>query len=292
MADHPVPPEGIGLLAGLLTTTVLVALSAVTQLPFWASAPLLLLGGGIAAGIAAPVRPPAGALIGAATGLFAAVLLVVLESLYSIAAFGQPPATHPLKLFSLIVIASVPLYTLSGAFGAAVRRKIAGPDADGEYRCTTIERHVWLGIALGALFIIGIWASTTGIVPGWRLWPDAWFLAALILLYAFTSGLVAALFSRGGMIGALRSSLFAIVCSLGILVGLMILQDLTVTRNLYSGLWPIAVAIYAIVGIPAAVLGGIVGGILMKPFAVPPVSADCDAGGQDVPDAGRRCDGN
>ena len=55
-----IPPAAIGLLAGLLTTAVAVALTATGLLPPWLSTPLVLLAGGLAAGLAAPVRPTTG----------------------------------------------------------------------------------------------------------------------------------------------------------------------------------------------------------------------------------------
>lgn len=70
-------PAGIGLLAGWLTSAGIIAISVAGLLPAWASMPLLLFSGGLAAGLAVPVRPTIGALLGAVTGVFTAVLLTI-----------------------------------------------------------------------------------------------------------------------------------------------------------------------------------------------------------------------
>ncbi len=122
MQQRTVPPAGIGLLAGLLTTAGAIALSATGLLPVWATTPLLFLAGGLAAGLAAPVRPTIGALLGAVTGVFAGVL-----ERFCCSCRGPPCRTSIISPPSVrrspwrSSSSCAPVYAVAGAVGAAVR---------------------------------------------------------------------------------------------------------------------------------------------------------------------------
>lgn len=157
-----VPPAGVGLLAGLLTTAGAVALSATGLLPVWMTTPLLVLAGGLAAGLAAPVRPTIGALLGAATGVFAGVLQAVVAVLLWTPVPNQYITPPPLLLIALLgVIFSVPVYAVAGAVGAAVRPLMPRPFAVERVQSPTPERRQLIGIAAGALIIVVAFGLST-----------------------------------------------------------------------------------------------------------------------------------
>lgn len=261
MQQRTVPPAGIGLLAGLLTTAGAVGLSATGLLPIWATTPLLFLVGGLAAGLAAPVRPTIGALLGAVTGVFAAILLTVV---LSVQWNPDPERFFSPFPFALIAVASVimftPVYAVAGAVGAAVRPRLLAsrPESMDRARGLTLERRLWAGVAVGALCIVigsRAWVLTGQSDP-----------APLILVFSFAGGFAAGILSAGGARAGVGSGLLAGVFGLGLMALYGIWQASRATGDgVPEGLWPIAIAIMAFWVLPAVALGGALGGSFRRP---------------------------
>jgi hypothetical protein len=264
-----VPPAAIGLAAGLLTSTVAIALSATGLLPVRATTPLLFLAGGLGAGLAAPVRPTIGALLGAVTGIFAAILMTVVYSV-QMASVLSPYYSSPFALipFALITVASVimyvPVYAVAGAMGAAVRPRLGGlrrAPVEGTMG-QALERRQWIGIAAGALcIVVGLWA-------GLLIEQDV--PSALLLVSTFAGGFVAGILSAGGARAGFVSGLLVGVFGLGAIALYFIWQASRATGDAFpTGLWPIALAIMAFWVLPAVALGGALGGSFRRPSPAP-----------------------
>lgn len=263
-----VPPAGVGLLAGLLTTAGAVALSATGLLPVWMTTPLLVLAGGLAAGLAAPVRPTIGALLGAATGVFAGVLQAVVAVLLWTPVPNQYITPPPLLLIALLgVIFSVPVYAVAGAVGAAVRPLMPRPFAVERVQSPTPERRQLIGIAAGALIIVVAFGlSTVASRAGLYLNGNA--LTVLFLVSGLAGGFAAGVLSAGGARAGSGSGLLAGVFGLGAVALYFIVQASTRTvtgDGVPEGLWPIALAIMAFWVLPAVAAGGALGGSFRKP---------------------------
>lgn len=264
-----VPPAGIGLLAGLATSTAAIALSATGLLPVWATTPLLFLAGGLASGIAAPVRPTIGALLGGVTGVFAAILLTVVLSVQW--KNPDPELFFSPFPFALIAGASVimftPVYAAAGAVGAAARPRLIGLRREPVERTAgqILERRQWAGIAVGAFCIVlGLWAG---------LLVERDVPSALLLVSTFAGGFVAGILSPGRARAGFGSGLLVGVFGLGAIALYFIWQaSLTAAEggsHFAAGLWPIAIAIMAFWVLPAVALGGALGGSFRKPSAAP-----------------------
>lgn len=266
MQQRTVPPAGVGLLAGLLTTAGAVALSATGLLPQWVTAPLLFLAGGLVAGLAAPVRPTIGALLGAATGVSAGFLQAVV---LSVQWNPDPERIFSPFPFALIAVASVimyaPVYAVAGAAGAAVRPRLVGLRRAPVERTAgrTLERRQWAGIAAGALcIVIGLWAGVLieHDVP-----------SALLLVSTFAGGFIAGILSAGGGRAGFVSGLLAGVFGLCAIALYFIWQASIATGDAFpAGLWPIALAIMAFWVLPAVALGGALGGSFRRPSVASP----------------------
>ncbi|MEN6517377.1 MAG: hypothetical protein ABFC38_04205 [Methanospirillum sp.] len=272
MRDGAIPPAGIGVLAGLLTTAAVVALSVTGILPQWPGAPLLYFAGGLAAGLAAPVRPTTGALLGAVTGVFAAILLTIAASVYWTSAPNMYYPPFPLALIAVLyVIAYAPVYAVAGAVGAAVRPRLAGlrsaPAERAPVRTSgwTPERRQWTGIAAGAvLVVLAFWAS---VLLGSEL------VSPLLLVSAFGAGVVAALFSRGGARAGAESGFLSGVFGSGVLPLYVLVQSsqaATGGSRFVAGLGLIALTVTGAQVLPAAVLGGPLGGSFRRPSPASP----------------------
>ena len=260
-----IPPAAIGLLAGLMTTAAAVALTATGLLPPWLSTPLVLLAGGLAAGLAAPVRPTTGALLGAAAGVFAAVLLSIA---LSVLWHPDPDRYYSPFPFALIAVASVMLYVppnaIAGAVGAAVRPALVARTAAGERaRGLTPERRQWLGIAAGALLIIGAsWASVL-VAPG--------SLSAVFLVSGLRGRVrrghpLGRRGAGGGRVGPPLRPSSASGPSRSITWGRPRRRRGTACPR-GSGRSPLA--LMGVVVLPAVALGGALGGSVRKPSAAP-----------------------
>ena len=211
-----VPPAGVGLLAGLLTTAGAVALSATGLLPVWITTPLLVLAGGLAAGLAAPVRPTIGARLGAATGVFAGVLQAVVAVLLWTPVPNQYITPPPLLLIALLgVIFSVPVYAVAGVVGAAVRPLLMPrPFAVERVRNPTPERRQVIGIAAGALIIVVVFGLST-VASRAGLYLNGNVLTVLFLVSGLAGGFAAGALSAGGARAGVGSGLLAGVFGLG-----------------------------------------------------------------------------
>lgn len=258
MAHRMLSPAGIGLLAGWLTSAGIIAISVAGLLPAWASMPLLLFGGGLAAGLAVPVRPTIGALLGAVTGVFTAVLLTIMLGVQGTPALEQYVTPFPLAPVALaLVILYTPTYAIAGALGAAVRTRLSGPRPASMERARrwTPELRQWVGISVGAIFIIAFWAAMQ-LQPGTPL--------SLFLVFAFAGGVMSGLLSYGGARAGVASSLLSGIFGLGIIAIFLAWQGLA-TGGFAAGLWPIAIALMGLMGLPAAALGGAIGGSFRNP---------------------------
>lgn len=265
-----VPRPAIGLAAGLLTSTAVIALSATGLLPTPVSTPLLLFAGGLAAGLAAPVRPTIGALLGAVTGIFTALPLTIVY-LVQMASVSSPYPSPPFALIAgASVILFVPLNAAAGALGAAVRLLVGLRDAPAE---RTADRapawRQWVGIAVGALCILpGMWA---GILIG-MIDPFPMFL-----VFALAGGFAAGILSAGGARAGIGSGLLAGVFGISAVALYFIRQASMATgHGLSEGLWQIAIVLMAFWVLPAAALGGALGGSFRKSSGPPPALADQD----------------
>jgi len=254
MHNGMVPPAAIGLAAGLLTSTVAVAISATRLLPVWITTPLLFLAGGLAAGLVAPVRPTMGALLGAVTGIFAGVFLTVVLSVQW--RNPDPEMFFTPFPFALIAVASVimstPVYAVAGAVGAAVRPLLMPlPSSAERGRRLTPDRRQLAGIAAGALAVLAG-------VEAWRLtgWIDP---APVLLIFSIIGGATAGFLSTGGARAGAGAALLAGVFSLGAQAIFFIVRASTSPATgdgVPEGLWPIALAIMAFWVLPAVALGG------------------------------------
>ncbi len=269
-----VPPAGVGLLAGLVTSTAAVALSATGLLPAWVTTPLLLLAGGLAAGLAAPVRPTTGALLGAATGIFAGFLQAVVAVLLWTPVPPQYITPPPLLLLALLgVIFSVPVYSVAGAAGAAVRPLLVPWPASAERgRVPTPERRQLIGIAVGALtIVVSFGLSVVASRAGLYLNGNA--LAVIFLAFGLAGGIAAGILSAGGARAGFGSGLLAGVFGLGAVALYFIVQASTrpaTGDGVPEGLWPIALAMMAFWVLPAVALGGALGGSFRRPSGASP----------------------
>ncbi|MEN6341518.1 MAG: hypothetical protein ABFC89_03055 [Methanospirillum sp.] len=264
-----VPPAGVGLFAGVATTTAAVALSATGLLPQWVTAPLLLLAGGLAAGLAAPVRPTIGALLGGATGLFAGFLQAVVAVLLWTPVPNQYITPPPLLLIALLgVIFSVPVYAVAGAAGAAVRPLLAPrPSPVERVRGPAPERRQVIGIAAGALIIVVLFALSS-VASRAGLYLNGSALTVLLLVSGLAGGFAAGVLSSGGARAGLGSGLLSGVFGLGAVALYFIMQASTrpaTGDGVPEGLWPIALAIMAFWILPAVALGGALGGSFRRP---------------------------
>lgn len=270
-----VPRPAIGLAAGLLTSTAVIALSTTGLLPTSVSTPLLLFAGGLAAGLAAPVRPTIGALLGAATGVFAGVLQAVVAVVLWTPVPNQyitPPPLIPIAL--ALVIISAPVYAVAGAVGAAVRPLLlARPSSVERVRGLTPERRQLAGIAAGALII----AVPLGLAPvvasraGLYLNGNA--LTVLFLVSGLAGGFAAGILSSGGARAGVGSGLLSGVFGIGAVALYFIWQASTRAATgdgVPEGLWPIALAIMAFWVLPAVALGGALGGSFRRPAGASP----------------------
>jgi len=258
MAHRFLSPAGTGLLAGWLTSAGIIALSVAGLLPAWASMPLLLFGGGLAAGLAAPVRPTIGALLGAVAGIFTGAYLTIVLSVQGTPASEQYVTPFPIAPVALaLVFLYTPTCAIAGALGAAVRTRLSVPRPASieQARRWTPELRQWVGIAGGALCIIAFWAAM-------MLEPGTPFF--LLPVFGFAGGVVAGSLSCGGARAGVASSLLSGIFGLGVVAIFMIWQSLA-TGGFASGLWPIAIAIMGFMGLPTAALGGAIGGSFRKP---------------------------
>lgn len=270
-----VPPAGIGLLAGLATSTVAIALSATGLLPVWATTPLLFLAGGLAAGIAAPVRPTIGALLGAATGVFAGVLQAGVAVLLWTPVPNQyiTPPSLPLIALALVII-SAPVYAVAGAVGAAVRPLLlARPSTAEQVRGLTPERRQVAGIVAGALIIAVPLGLATVVAPRAGLYLNGNAYPVLFLVSAFAGGFVAGILSPGGARAGFGSGLLSGVFGIGAVALYFIWQASTragTGDGVPEGLWPITLAIMAFWVLPTVALGGALGGSFRRPAGASP----------------------
>lgn len=269
-----IPPAAIGLLAGLLTSTAAIAISATGFLPVWATTPLLFLAGGLAAGLAAPVRPTTGALLGAATGIFAGFLQAVVAVLLWTPVPNQYITPPPLLLLALLgVIFYVPVYAVAGAAGAAVRPLLVPRPASAEgVPGPAPERQQLIGIAAGALIIVVLFALS-GVASRAGLYLNGNALTVLFLASGLSGGFAAGVLSSGGARAGAGSGLLAGVIGLGVVALYFIWQASTspVTGDgVPEGLWPIAIAIMAFWVLPAVTLGGTLGGSFRRPAGASP----------------------
>lgn len=274
MQQRTVPPAAIGLAAGVATTAVAVALNATGFLPAWIAATLLLFVGGLAAGLAAPVRPATGAVLGAATGVFAGVFQAVVAVILWTPVPNQyitPPPLVPIAL--ALVIISAPVYAVAGAVGAAVRPLLMPrPSSVERVRGLTPERRQLAGIAAGALIIVvplGL-APVAGSRAG--LYLDGNTLTVLFLVSGLAGGFAAGIFSPGGARAGVGSGLLAGAFGIGVIALYFIWQASTRATGdgVPEGLWPIALAIMAFWVLPAAALGGALGGSFRRPSGASP----------------------
>jgi hypothetical protein len=275
MNDGAVPPAAIGLAAGLLTTAVAVALSVTGLLPAWVTTPLLLLAGGLAAGLAAPVRPTIGALLGAVTGIFAAILLTIVYIVQMASVLGPYYSSPPFALTAGVsILMFTPLNTAAGAVGAAVRPHLVGlrdvpakPTAE-----QALERRQWAGIAVGALAILSfmvMWWFAGNLMwqlIGWAIgWADP---APLVLIFSLAGGVAAGFLSAGGVRAGITSGLLSGLLSLAAFALLLILQaSMATVHGASEAIWAIALAYMAFWVLPAAVVGGALGGRARAPDA-------------------------
>lgn len=271
MLEGTVPPAGIGLVAGLATATIAVALTATGLLPIWISTPLLFLVPGLAAGAAASVRPTIGALLGGVTGVVASLL----QAAVMVAQWTPVPAQYvtPPTLFIItlaLVIFYVPVYAVAGGVGAVLRARFlsAGPPARRPF-----ERRQWAGITSGALIITVPLVLEVVVAPRLGIWIHGDTLNALFLVSGLAGGVAAGVLSPGGARAGAASGLLSAVFGLGAIALYFIAQVSMFPATgdgVPEGLWPIAIMILGVRVLPAAVLAGALGGSFRKSERPPP----------------------
>lgn len=280
MRSSTAPPLVMGLLAGLLTSTAVIVLSATGLLPVSVSTPLLLVAGGLAAGLAAPVRPTTGALLGAVTGIFAAVLLTIVYIVQMASVLGPYYSSPPFALTAGVsILMFTPLNTAAGAVGAAVRARLTAPQPGRRegFGGWTPERRQWTGIAVGALAILSfmvMWWFAGNVV--WRLTglPDS---APLVLIFSFAGGVAAGFLSAGGVCAGILSGLLSGLFSLASFALLLIAQaSMVAVHGVPEVLWPIVIAYMAFWVLPAVALGGALGASFRKPTGRSVIPSESD----------------
>ncbi len=273
MQRFTLPPAAIGLAAGLLVTAAAVALSATGLLPESVFTPFLVVAGGLAAGLAAPVRPTTGALLGAVTGIFAAILLTIVYIVQMASVLGPYSSSPPFALSAGIsILMFTPLNTAAGAVGAAMRPHLVGPrDVSAEPTAEqALERRQWAGIAVGGLAILSfmvMWWFAGNLMwqlIGWAIgWADP---APLVLIFSLAGGVAAGFLSAGGVRAGITSGLLSGLLSLAAFALLLILQASMATGlDASEAIWAIALVIMAFWVLPAVALGGALGGRARTP---------------------------
>lgn len=256
MQRPAVPPAAIGLAAGLLVSTAAASLATTDAGRSWTVLLLILLGGGLTAGLAAPVRPAVGALLGGATGLFAACLITALTTLPA----SMAPAIRPSFLDPIILtmwgMLFVPLYAVAGAVGAAVRPHLTCADGVvGGLRTRVAAPRARAGIVAGAPCIIAGTAASA--------LADSIPSGIPILISAFAGGLAAGLIARGGIRAGLDAVLLAGLVGLGVVAIWGMWQLSTGPGNgIPVPLWPLAVAVRGFMVLPVVGVAGALGGAL------------------------------
>ena len=261
MDQRAIPPAAIGLVAGLATATIAVALTATGLLPIWISTPLLFLAGGLAAGLAAPVRPTIGAVLGGVTGVVASLLQAAVMVAQWTPVPGQYVTPPPLFIIALaLVIVYVPVYAVAGAAGAVLRARFlsAKPLARRPF-----ERRQWAGITSGALIIAVSLVLEVVVAPPLGIWLHGDTLNALFLVSGLAGGVAAGVLSPGGARAGAVSGLLSAVFGLGAIALYFIAQasiSPATGDGVPEGLWPIAIMILGVWVLPAAVVAGALGG--------------------------------
>lgn len=278
MQRFSLPPAAIGLAAGLLVSTAPVVLGATGFLPESVFTPFLVVAGGLASGLAAPVRPTTGALLGAVTGIFAAILLTIVYIVQTASVLGPYSSSPPFALTAGVsILMFTPLNTAAGAVGAAVRPHLVGlRDVPAEPTAEqALERRQWAGIAVGALAILSfmvMWWFAGNLV--WRLigWAIGWTdPAPLVLIFSLAGGVAAGFLSAGGVRAGITSGLLSGLLSLAAFALLLILQaSMATVHGASEAIWAIALAIMACWVLPAVALGGALGGSFRRPAGASP----------------------
>lgn len=220
----------------------------------------------------ATVPPAAIGLLAAVIGVFAGVLEAVVAVLLWTPVPEQYVTPPPLLLLALLgVILSAPVSAVAGAVGAAVRPRLAGlrsvpaERAPGRTQDRTPERRQWLGIAAGAvLVLLAFWASVL---------LRSELVSPLLLVSAFAGGGVAALFSRGGARAGAGSGFLSGVFGSGVLALYLLVQSSQAAAGgsrFVAGLGLIALTVTGAQVLPAAVLGGALGGSFRRPAGASP----------------------
>lgn len=261
MLEGTVPPAGIGLVTGLATAAIAIALTATGLLPVWISTPLLFLAPGLAAGLAAPVRPTIGAVLGGVTGVVAGLLQAAVMVAQWTPVPGQYVTPPPLFIIALaLVIFYVPVYAIAGAAGAVLRARLlsAGPPARRPF-----ERRQWAGITAGALIIAVPLVLEVVVAPRLGIWIQGDTMNALFLVSGLAGGVAAGVLSPGGTRAGAASGWLSAVFGLGAIALYFIAQasmSPATGDGVPEGLWPIAIMILGVWVLPAAVLAGALGG--------------------------------
>lgn len=240
-----------GLIAGVLVTGAVIALFAGGILPPSPAGILLSFSGGLTAGLFTRGTLMMGALAGAACGCLAVAGMVIWMVSVEVTG-GISPFLPGIGAFALIIsVFFVPSSTGSGIIGVVIR-KWSGREpstSPGLREGSWMNgRYQWTGIMLGSLIIAGSVFLVGSLNP-------------LQIVPPLAAGFIAGFLSRGGTRAGFESGLLTGFIGVGINALLLLWISLQAT-GFVAGLAGIVLVLVALVAVPTAVIGGIIGAIL------------------------------
>jgi hypothetical protein len=241
-----------GLVAGVLVTGAVIVLFAGGILPPSPAGIFLSFAGGLTAGLFIQGPLMKGALAGAACGCLAVVGMVIWMVNIEVIPGGILPILPGIGGFALIMsVFFVPSNTVSGIIGVAIR-KWSGREpftSPGQPENSWMNgRYQWTGILLGSLIIGGSVFLVGSLNP-------------LQIIPPLAAGFIAGFLSRGGTRAGFESGLITGFIGVGINALLLLWISLQAT-GFVAGLAGIVLVLVALVAVPTAVIGGIIGAVV------------------------------
>ncbi|NTW92519.1 MAG: DUF5518 domain-containing protein [Methanoregulaceae archaeon] len=233
---------------------IVFALQIFKMLPPSVTGFLLLFAGGLTAGFFTRSTVMTGALAGTMVGCIVVAGMVMLVMHVGGPPGGILPIWSSVGAFALIIsVFFVPSNTVSGIIGSVIRRWFRKEPLSSRilYNDSPMnERFQWIGIIGGSLIIAG----------------SSFLIGSLNLLQIvppLTAGFIAGFLSRGGIRNGAQSGLITAILGIGILAVPMFWLSSQAT-GFVAGLAGIVLIIVAVIAIPTAVVGGIIGAMVKR----------------------------
>ena len=239
-----------GLIAGVLATGTIFFPFLLGILPPTFENFRLLIGAGLVTGLFSRGTMIRGALTGAAVGFLEVIGIIMLltSPLGPIGGTLLIPRVVPVTLFAAAIF--VPSTTISGIIGILIRNlfmKVYVSPTTPNDDSPAPGWIQWAGIIAGSIVIVG----SVFLITSFESLPN-------LLAPQLAAGFLAGFLSRGGIRAGFVSSLIAATLGIGILA-VWILWNYSPDNAFAGGLAGFALAIVAIIAIPMAVIGGIIG---------------------------------